>query len=124
MRTECACLVIYGARISPVTRRRIAVVVENPQPETMDEVFAKAVEDRNEKDIMLLVNYLEKNPFFEGVGYARMLDCASSVTRQTGSARARLARPSRTAAPASAGGDGFRRAQATRGHLFGAGGSR
>jgi hypothetical protein len=99
VRTECACLVIYGARISPVTRRRIAVVVENPQPETMDEVFAKAVEDRNEKDIMLLVNYLEKNPFFEGVGYARMLDCASSVTRQTGSARARLARPSRTAAP-------------------------
>jgi len=99
VRTECACLVIDGARISPVTRRRIAMVVENPQPETMDEVFAKAVEDRNEKDIMLLVNYLEKNPFFAGVGYARLLDCASSVTRQTGSARSRLARPSRTAAP-------------------------
>ena len=39
--------------------------------QVMDSVFEKLLEDRNEKDIMLLVNYLEKNPFLANIGYAR-----------------------------------------------------
>jgi CRP-like cAMP-binding protein len=60
---------------------RMLSFVANPRSEAMEEVFAKDVHDRNEKDIMLLINYLEMNPFLKELLYPVMVDCAHSILR-------------------------------------------
>ena len=60
---------------------RMVSFVANPRSNAMDEVFAKEIADRNEKDMLLLINYLEMNPLLKQLSYSTMLECAHSILR-------------------------------------------
>jgi len=54
---------------------RMVALIENPRGETVEEVFEKDIADRNEKDILLLVNYFEMNPFLKQLAYPALIAC-------------------------------------------------
>jgi len=57
-------------------------LVEHPRSEVVDEVFEKNIEDRNDNDMMILVNYCENNKFFKSLSFPVIEQIAHVVRRQ------------------------------------------
>lgn len=83
-RTDCVVLCIDREELDTYTVQRIQSFVSSPRKEVIDGVFRKPMEDRNENDVMLLINYMELNPFMKPLSYPVMIDCAHTITRQVG----------------------------------------
>ena len=80
-RTVSTLITISRRDIESAIMPRMISFMENPSVEAMQDVFAKDVSDRNEKDILLLLNYLEMNPFLKQFSYPALVDCAHHLLR-------------------------------------------
>lgn len=80
-RSKSTMIVLRRGGMQPHSIARMLSFVANPRSQSMDEVFAKDVSDRNENDILLLINYLEMNPFLKQMAYPIMVDAAHSILR-------------------------------------------
>ena len=69
-------------KLSPVVESRMLKLVEHPRNEVVDEVFEKNIEDRNDNDVMILVNYCENNKFFKSLSFPVIEQIAHVVRRQ------------------------------------------
>jgi len=74
-------ITLRRSNMSPQSVSRMLSLIEKPYGETMDSVFDKDISDRNEKDILLLVNYLEINPFLKQLEYPALIACARTALR-------------------------------------------
>jgi CRP-like cAMP-binding protein len=93
-RSRSTLIVLRRREMLPQTIARILSFVTSPRNATMDSVFEKDLADRNEKDILLLINYLEMNPFLRRMAYPNMVECAHSILRHQVSAGQPLIRES------------------------------
>jgi hypothetical protein len=80
-RSKSTMIVLRRGDMQPHSIARMLSFVANPRSQSMDDVFSKDVSDRNENDILLLINYLEMNPFLKHMAYPIMVDCAHSIVR-------------------------------------------
>ena len=80
-RSDSMLITLRRSNMSPQSVSRMLSLIEKPYGETMDSVFDKDISDRNEKDILLLVNYLEINPFLKQLAYPALIACARTALR-------------------------------------------
>ena len=78
-RSDSMLITLRRSNMSPQSVSRMLSLIEKPYG--MDSVFDKDISDRNEKDILLLVNYLEINPFLKQLAYPALIACARTALR-------------------------------------------
>jgi len=74
-RSDSTIIALRRSDMPPQSVSRMVALIENPRGETVEEVFEKDIADRNEKDILLLVNYFEMNPFLKQLAYPALIAC-------------------------------------------------
>ncbi len=80
-RTNAVMIQVHRALLSKAVWQQLAEFVGTPSSDTMNRIFSKELEDRNENDTTLLVNCLAVNPFFSKMSYHGLIECAQSFRR-------------------------------------------
>ena len=68
-RTDTKMIRMDRQLLSPLVEGRLHKFVETPRIEVVEAVFEKEIDDRNDNDVMILVNYCENNPFFRCLSF-------------------------------------------------------
>jgi CRP-like cAMP-binding protein len=80
-RTNSVMIQVHRDLLSKAVWQQLAEFVGTPSSDTMNRIFAKELEDRNENDTTLLVNCLAVNPFFSKMSYHGLIECAQAFRR-------------------------------------------